>query len=264
MYKELCVVKRFVSFVLTFFLLFILGACNSAVDSTSAAQDEQIAALESRIAELEGNSQMNDNSEPQPEIFEEARQYFYRTEQYTDGYYPILTLYGDGTFEFKASITYTMGFFYGNYKVIDNSIHLEVLEELIVGDYPSKVTDVRPIEFNIDGENIVMVTGYGESFEGDIFVRSAEIISTEFPVDERVPANVSPFKAGQAVGFINAEGGLNLRSGPGTEYDSLALIPDGYPTSAIGKSKEDSEWYYVNYDNTFGFVNSEYVSLGYM
>lgn len=157
-----------------------------------------------------------------------------------------------------------MGYFYGNYIIVDDTIQLELLEELIIGDTPSKYSGEASVIFDIDKDDLVMTSDFGESREGDTFTRSTDIVSTNMPIDERIPADVSPFRAGQAIGFVAAEGGLNMRSGPGTEYDSIILVPDGYPTRAFGTSKVDNKWYFVEYENTLGYVNSEYIELGYM
>ena len=45
---------------------------------------------------------------------------------------------------------------------------------------------------------------------------------------------------------VNSGGtGLNLRKGPGTDYDVIRSIGDGYPVAVKGKSSTISGWVYV-------------------
>ncbi len=55
--------------------------------------------------------------------------------------------------------------------------------------------------------------------------------------------------------------GLNLRKGPGTEYDVITLIPKNYPVKVIGYKKGVSDWVYVT-DTTYGY--SGWVSSAYI
>lgn len=253
--------NKYISFVLAFFLLFCLGACGNATDSASSAQDDQIAALESRIAELEENEQKEDESEPQTDIFKETCQYIQVIEAYKETSYPILTLYDDGTFEFRINMLYTMDFLYGEYTVSGDIIQLDVQRwEDFTQSYPGP----NDVSFVISEDDLIVKSGMGESMSGDVFTRSTKVISTDIPIDERIPADVTPFRIGSYVGFVEADGGLNLRGGPGAEFDSITLIPDGLPISVYGISEVDAEWYFVVYNDEIGYVNSEYITLGHM
>ena len=44
---------------------------------------------------------------------------------------------------------------------------------------------------------------------------------------------------------VNSGSSLNLRKGPGTEYDVIRAISDGYPVAVKGKSSTVSGWVYV-------------------
>ncbi|MBQ7117703.1 MAG: SH3 domain-containing protein [Clostridia bacterium] len=55
--------------------------------------------------------------------------------------------------------------------------------------------------------------------------------------------------------------GLNLRKGPGTEYDVITLIPKNYPVKVIGYKQGISGWVYVT-DTTYGY--SGWVSSAYI
>ena len=52
--------------------------------------------------------------------------------------------------------------------------------------------------------------------------------------------------------MVDSDGdGLNLRKGPGTSYDVIRSISDGYPVVVKGRSSTVSGWVYV-YDTTHG------------
>ena len=58
-------------------------------------------------------------------------------------------------------------------------------------------------------------------------------------------------------GKVNSEDGLNLRCGPGTDYNILMVVP--HKTEVVEEGW-DNGWIYVNYDGQYGWLNSEYVT----
>jgi uncharacterized protein YraI len=62
----------------------------------------------------------------------------------------------------------------------------------------------------------------------------------------------------QPTGTVRANGGLNLRAGPGSNYDVILVIPDN-STVTISTAVNDEEWYYVAFDGADGWVSKEYV-----
>ena len=61
-------------------------------------------------------------------------------------------------------------------------------------------------------------------------------------------------------GTINANGGLNVRSGPGREHSVQATVPNGSTVSILG---EENGWYQIQYNgNSTGYVSKDYVSTG--
>lgn len=60
--------------------------------------------------------------------------------------------------------------------------------------------------------------------------------------------------------IINAEKGLNIRSGPGTSYDKVASATNGARVTVLG---EENGWYKIVYSgNKTGYVSKDYVSIG--
>ena len=60
--------------------------------------------------------------------------------------------------------------------------------------------------------------------------------------------------------IVNAENGLNIRSGPGREHSVIASGSNGAEVTILG---EENGWYHINYggSNT-GYVSKDYVSVG--
>ena len=65
--------------------------------------------------------------------------------------------------------------------------------------------------------------------------------------------------AGSTGRIVNAQRGLNIRSGPGTNYDVLASAANGSTVNILG---EENGFYKINYSgDKVGYVSKDYVSL---
>ena len=58
-------------------------------------------------------------------------------------------------------------------------------------------------------------------------------------------------------GTVNSDGGLNLRCGPGPDYDILMVVPDG---AEVIEEGWDNGWIYICHDGQYGWVNSEFIT----
>ena len=58
-------------------------------------------------------------------------------------------------------------------------------------------------------------------------------------------------------GTVNSEDGLNLRCGPGSDYDILLVVPN--KTEVLEEGWENG-WIYVKYDGQYGWVSTEYIT----
>lgn len=58
---------------------------------------------------------------------------------------------------------------------------------------------------------------------------------------------------------VNAADGLNMRKGPGTNYDKIAGIPDKTKVSDIGNTSAQPGWVYIQYNSTEGWVSKQYL-----
>lgn len=55
------------------------------------------------------------------------------------------------------------------------------------------------------------------------------------------------------------DSGMNLRAGPGTDYDKVTSVPAGTGVTALGTT-EDGSWVVVNYDGKYGWLKTEFLS----
>ena len=98
---------------------------------------------------------------------------------------------------------------------------------------------------------------------------SAEFLTdTKFDVDKKEAQPESDSDKGKLVepetriktgfhGKINAEGGLNLRCGPGTDYDILLVVP--FDAEGVEEGRE-GDWIFIKHDGQYGWINLEFVS----
>lgn len=117
------------------------------------------------------------------------------------------------------------------------------------------------------------LTAYAEE-NGYCYVRSNRYgvygwVSASYTSDSRPEAEttkvtkntVSPDKKYSKAETKYTLNGLNLRKGPGTDYDVITLIPQNYPVKVIGYKSGVSGWVYVT-DLTYGY--SGWVSSAYI
>ena len=69
---------------------------------------------------------------------------------------------------------------------------------------------------------------------------------------------------GAASAEVIVKGSVNLRSGPGLEYDSLTVVPGGEVLNDCYEISTDSrgvDWYCVDYDGWNGWISSRFAEL---
>ena len=52
---------------------------------------------------------------------------------------------------------------------------------------------------------------------------------------------------------------LNMRGGPGTDYDKIGQVPASTGVTALG-TNEDGSWVVVNYNGTYGWLKTEFLN----
>ncbi|MCM1365013.1 MAG: SH3 domain-containing protein [Faecalibacterium sp.] len=119
-------------------------------------------------------------------------------------------------------------------------------------------------------------TVYGAKQNGFIYVRSDRYgvygwVSTDYTSKTRpeststtvVPNLVEPDEKYEkaSVKHVNDADGLRLRKGPGTSYDIITRIDNGFPVKVIGYSTTVSGWVYVldTIHGIYGWVSSAYI-----
>lgn len=63
-----------------------------------------------------------------------------------------------------------------------------------------------------------------------------------------------------ATGTVNSADGLNLRSGPGTSYGVVAVLPNGAVVTITGAATADN-WLPVSYSDQSGWTDGQYLTL---
>ena len=64
----------------------------------------------------------------------------------------------------------------------------------------------------------------------------------------------TPIKA-----VVNTDsGGLNMRTGADTTYSIIQTIPNGTEIQVLGSG---SNWYYITYNDSYGYVSEDFVTL---
>ena len=108
-----------------------------------------------------------------------------------------------------------------------------------------------------------------------------DIVATDptVPEQETEPETTTPEETGVKIGWLDLTGhkevqvapksvfdqyqtyytaeGVNLRGGPGTNYDRIKLVDLGTQVKAAAK---DGDWTFVSVDGKFGWMKSEYLS----
>lgn len=117
----------------------------------------------------------------------------------------------------------------------------------------SASTDSAVLTTAVQGTDVVVledkVNGwYKVSLAGTEGYMSADYLSVSLQAD-----------ADLGTGTLNTDGStLNLRAGPGTEYDTLASIPADATLTLTGI---DNGWYKTSYNGMDGYIHSDYVIL---
>ncbi|WP_455501674.1 SH3 domain-containing protein [Gemmiger sp.] len=83
------------------------------------------------------------------------------------------------------------------------------------------------------------------------------------PVPEYDGLSVQPttyYNEGEQPSYtVTPDNNLNMRAGPGTDYDKVSQVPASTVVTALG-ANEDGSWVVVNYNGTYGWLKTEYLS----
>lgn len=83
------------------------------------------------------------------------------------------------------------------------------------------------------------------------------------PVPEYEGLSVQPttyYNEGEQPTYTVTDGNnLNMRGGPGTDYDKIGQVPASTSVTALG-TNEDGSWVVVNYNGTYGWLKTEFLN----
>lgn len=104
------------------------------------------------------------------------------------------------------------------------------------------------------------------SAEGEASEEAAQ--PTPEPTPEPTPVNfdglseqpTTVYAEGEQPNFtVTPDSNMNLRAGPGTDFDKVAQIPAGTAVTALGSNADDT-WVVVQYEGKYGWLAKEYLN----
>ena len=116
------------------------------------------------------------------------------------------------------------------------------------------------------GSAVVLTASIGLGVMAASFTPQAQPEPTPEPTPE--PASFDGLAQHPATVFAEGEqpaytttpdASMNLRAGPGTDYDKVTSVPAGTAVTALG-TNEDGSWVVVNYDGKYGWLKTEFLS----
>ena len=138
------------------------------------------------------------------------------------------------------------------------------------GEVTYSVSDARYATVSADG-NVVNVNQDSNLHRAILTITAGGItkempvycygVSANDPPTPNLPATQAPATGQQGI-VINAADGLNVRSGPGSNYDKIGILPNGATVTVL----EDvgSGWYRISFSGVGGAVTEGYVMSGYI
>ena len=96
----------------------------------------------------------------------------------------------------------------------------------------------------------------GSKFEGILFsfISFLVILTIVFTT----VFSVTPVFVDANTGIVSSDDGLNIRSGPGTDYDVIGFLNDGSKVTIVSTS---NEWIKIKYGSITGYVYKDYVTV---
>lgn len=250
--------KRFILMVLVIVLPVILCSC-IRLPIPGAASTPAPSRSTRPSASSQAGSTGSTSSAPTPAPAESAfvGTYYDASGVAPPEYTPAISFAADGSFHFAVNLLEGMGEITGSYAegagVIEcavSSINFSGFAGEGISAFSLTVVDANTLVYN--GEMV------GATSAGATFVRTAPPAQA---AEVMAPEHKRFQEEGKPPYIVDADGGLNMRAGPGTEYESILLIPDGELLTPIGGMESASDWEYVRYNGTEGWVNRQYAPL---
>lgn len=134
------------------------------------------------------------------------------------------------------------------------------------GDSQSSSTSASTSEL-VDGSSSEASTD-GESQPAEGSESSEEAQPTPEPTPEPTPVNfeglaeqpTTVYNEGAQPNYtVTPDSNMNLRAGPGTDFDKVTQIPAGTSVTALG-TNADETWIMVQYEGQYGWLAKEYLN----
>ncbi len=128
------------------------------------------------------------------------------------------------------------------------------------GEYIEEVSENSICEEPDSEENIADEEDMDKTEENTSEVIAVEESDAEAEeVSEEVVLEDSPIIPMDTVLYVQRE--VNVRSGPGTDYEKLGALAVNTEVTVTGQDKE-SGWYQIEYEEAVGFVSDSYLGEG--
>lgn len=173
-------------------------------------------------------------------------------ENQTDGWY-------------KVNLDGTVGYMSADYLSVTQSTYTDILNtdgfSLNLRSGPG--TNYNKVE-SIPSGAALIITGiqdgwYETSYNGVKGYVSSDYVKLTDDSAEEPSTTEKPVKIDLGSGTPNTNGiSLNMRSGPGTNYDMIDSIPFG---ATLKITAEENGWYKTSYEGNEGYVSSDYITL---
>jgi len=112
----------------------------------------------------------------------------------------------------------------------------------------------------VSADGLVTNVNTGSSSTQVTITASCGDVTAEATVYCKPSGGGTTASGGQQGKVVNAEKGVNIRSGPGTDYDKVASASNGAKVTVLG---EENGWYKVQYkNNKTGYIRKDYISIG--
>lgn len=134
------------------------------------------------------------------------------------------------------------------------------------GDSQS-TSDPASTSESVDGSSSEATTD-GESQPAEGSESSEEAQPTPEPTPEPTPVNfeglaeqpTTVYNEGEQPNYtVTPDSNMNLRAGPGTDFDKVTQIPAGTSVTALG-TNADETWIMVQYEGQYGWLAKEYLN----
>ncbi|MBO3304508.1 SH3 domain-containing protein [Clostridium perfringens] len=112
------------------------------------------------------------------------------------------------------------------------------------------------------GEKVSIVAKNGEWYK--ISSPASGYVHKDFILVKNIEDNKFQEISCYAIGLVKNASVLNVRSGPGTVYNSIGQLVNGDKVTIVAKTKpigEINDWYKIKFSNAYGYVRSDFIEI---